>query len=79
MIGVTGSCDDGHSQKTEYALVSSLQRDALLAKRIKRRRTVPGVRPITTVFSFDQQKHGADRKQALRSADSKREDSTVFQ
>ena len=30
-------------QKTEYALVSSLQRDPLLADRIKRLRTVPGV------------------------------------
>ena len=29
-------------QKTEYALVSSLQRDALLAERVKRLRTVPG-------------------------------------
>jgi len=33
-------------QKTEYALVSSLQRDPLLADRIKRLRTVPGVGPI---------------------------------
>jgi len=33
-------------QKTEYALVSSLQRDPLLAERIKRLRTVPGVGPI---------------------------------
>jgi hypothetical protein len=32
-------------QKTEYALVSSLQRDPLLAERIKRLRTVPGVGP----------------------------------
>jgi transposase len=31
-------------QKTEYALVSSLQRDPLLAERIRRLRTVPGVR-----------------------------------
>jgi hypothetical protein len=29
-------------QKTEYALVSSLQRDPLLADRIRRLRTVPG-------------------------------------
>jgi len=29
-------------QKTEYALVSSLQRDPLLAERVKRLRTVPG-------------------------------------
>jgi CRP-like cAMP-binding protein len=35
-------------QKTEYALVSSLQRDHLLADRIERLRTVPGVGPITT-------------------------------
>jgi transposase len=34
-------------QKTEYALVSSLQRDPVLADRIKRLRTVPGVGPIT--------------------------------
>jgi len=34
-------------QKTEYALVSSLQRDPMLADRIKRLRTVPGVGPIT--------------------------------
>src|SRR3989441_1715429 len=37
------------SQKTEYALVSSLQRDPLLAERIKRLRTVPGVGPITAL------------------------------
>src|ERR1035441_5959455 len=36
-------------QKTEYALVSSLQRDPLLADRIKRLRTVPGVGPITAL------------------------------
>ncbi len=36
-------------QKTEYALVSSLQRDPLLANRIKRLRTVPGVGPITAL------------------------------
>src|SRR5271155_5523313 len=33
------------SQETEYALVSSLQRDPLLAKRIQRLKTVPGVGP----------------------------------
>ena len=33
-------------QKTEYALLSSLQRDPLLAERIQRLRTVPGVGPI---------------------------------
>src|SRR5213083_1612075 len=36
-------------QKTEYALVSSIQRDHLLAERIKRLRTVPGVGPITAL------------------------------
>src|SRR5271163_2021350 len=36
-------------QKTEYALVSSLQRDPILADRIKRLRTVPGVGPITAL------------------------------
>src|ERR1700730_9875812 len=36
-------------QRTEYALVSSLQRDPLLADRIKRLRTVPGVGPITAL------------------------------
>jgi transposase len=36
-------------QKTEYALVSSLQRDPLLAQRIKRLKTVPGVGPITAL------------------------------
>jgi transposase len=36
-------------QKTEYALVSSLQRDPLLAERIKRLGTVPGVGPITAL------------------------------
>jgi transposase len=36
-------------QKTEYALVSSLQRDPLLAERIKRLRTVPGVGPIAAL------------------------------
>ena len=36
-------------QKTEYAVVSSLQRDPFLAERIKRLRTVPGVGPITAL------------------------------
>lgn len=36
-------------QKTEYALVSSRQRDPVLANRIKRLRTVPGVAPITAL------------------------------
>jgi transposase len=36
-------------QKTEYALVSSLQRDPLLADRIQLLRTVPGVGPITAL------------------------------
>ena len=36
-------------QKTEYTLVSSLQRDPVLADRIERLRTVPGVGPITAL------------------------------
>ena len=36
-------------QKTEYALVSSLERDRLLSERIRRLRTVPGVGPITAL------------------------------
>jgi transposase len=36
-------------QKTEYGLVSSLERDPLLADRITRLRTVPGVGPITAL------------------------------
>src|SRR5437660_4383993 len=36
-------------QKTEYAVVSSLQRDPLLAERVKNLRTVPGVGPITAL------------------------------
>src|SRR6478609_6985889 len=36
-------------QKTEYALVSSLQRDPVLADRIRRLRTIPGVGPITAL------------------------------
>ena len=36
-------------QKTDYALVSSLERDPLLADRIRRLRTVPGVEPITAL------------------------------
>jgi transposase len=36
-------------QRTEYALVSSLARDPLLAERVKRLRTVPGVSPITAL------------------------------
>jgi len=36
-------------QKTEYALVSSLERDPMLADRIKRLRTIPGVGPITAL------------------------------
>ena len=36
-------------QKTEYALRSSLQRDPLLAERLRRLRTVPGVGPITAL------------------------------
>jgi transposase len=36
-------------RKTEYTLVSSLQREPLLADPIKRLRTVPGVGPITAL------------------------------
>jgi len=36
-------------QKTEYGLVSSLERDPWLADRIRRLRTVPGVGPITAL------------------------------
>jgi len=36
-------------QKAEYALVSSLQRDPLLAGRIQRLKTVPKVGPITAL------------------------------
>jgi transposase len=36
-------------RKTEYALVSSLERDPLLAERIQRLKTVPGVGPITAL------------------------------
>jgi len=36
-------------QKTDYALVSSLQRDPVLADRIRQLRTVPGVGPITAL------------------------------
>jgi transposase len=36
-------------QKTDYALVSSLQRDPILAERLKNLRTVPGVGPITAL------------------------------
>jgi transposase len=36
-------------QKTEYALIRSLQRDPMLADRIKRLRTVPGVGQITAL------------------------------
>src|SRR6202166_212478 len=37
------------TQKLDYALVSSLERDPLLAERLKRLRTVPGVGPITAL------------------------------
>jgi transposase len=36
-------------QKTDYALLSSLQRDSVLAERIKRLKTIPGVGPVTAV------------------------------
>ena len=37
------------SQKLDYALVSSLERDPLLKERLRRLRTVPGVGPITAL------------------------------
>jgi transposase len=37
------------SQKLDYALVSSLERDPLLEERLRRLRTVPGVGPITAL------------------------------
>jgi transposase len=36
-------------QRTEYALISSLERDPLLRERLKNLRTVPGVGPITAL------------------------------
>src|ERR1700724_3784353 len=37
------------SQQLDYALVHSLERDPLLAERLKRLRTIPGVGPITAL------------------------------
>ena len=37
------------SQKLDYAVVSSLERDPLLKERLRRLRTVPGVGPITAL------------------------------
>ena len=37
------------SQKLDYVLVSSLERDPLLKERLRRLRTVPGVGPITAL------------------------------
>jgi transposase len=37
------------SQRLDYALVTSLERDPVLAERLKRLRTVPGVGPITAL------------------------------
>jgi transposase len=37
------------SQKLDYALISSLERDPLLKERLRRLRTVPGVGPITAL------------------------------
>ena len=37
------------SQKLDYALLSSLERDHLLKERLRRLRTVPGVGPITAL------------------------------
>ena len=42
------------SQKLDYALLSSLQRDPLLSERLKRLRTVPGVGPITALTALVQ-------------------------
>jgi transposase len=39
----------GRSQKLDYALISSLERDPLLKERLRRLRTVPGVGPITAL------------------------------
>jgi transposase len=39
----------GRSQKLDYALVSSLERDPVLKERLRRLRTVPGVGPITAL------------------------------
>jgi transposase len=37
------------SQRLDYALVSSLERDSLLGERLERLRTIPGVGPITAL------------------------------
>jgi transposase len=37
------------SQRLDYALVSSLERDPLLGERLERLRTIPGVGPITAL------------------------------
>jgi transposase len=37
------------SQKLDYALISSLERDPLLKERLRRLRTVPGVGPVTAL------------------------------
>jgi transposase len=37
------------SQRLDYALVSSLERDPLLSERLRRLRTIPGVGPITAL------------------------------
>jgi transposase len=39
----------GRSQKLDYSLVSSLERDPLLKERLRRLRTIPGVGPITAL------------------------------
>jgi transposase len=44
------------SQKQDYALVSSLERDPLLAERLERLRTVPGVGPITQRKQHERQR-----------------------
>src|SRR5580704_10700282 len=54
-------------QKTEYALVSSLQRDPLLADRVQRLKTVPGVGPITAL-SWALEIGDASRFRSIRQA-----------
>ena len=56
------------SQKLDYALVSSLERDPLLKERISRLRSVPGVGPITAltwVLEIGDFRRFASAKQAI--------------
>ncbi|MGA9507962.1 MAG: hypothetical protein WBV55_04865, partial [Candidatus Sulfotelmatobacter sp.] len=55
-------------QKTEYALVSSLRRDPLLADRVKRLRTVPGVGPIKAERECQSSDSGRSSKDGCVSA-----------